>query len=86
MSIPQNGQTHSNNLSAASRQIVWVRLIILWGWHLKGYASGATIVLLIPVFFDGTLFLSFSVKLKIRNLYKMFHALKIKEILEVSIT
>ena len=47
----QNGQTHFNLLSANpskcsntlkqfvgnSRQIVWVCLTILWGWHLKGW-------------------------------------------------
>ena len=34
--IPQNGQTHSNNLSAICRRIVWVCLTILWNWCLKG--------------------------------------------------
>ena len=34
--IPQNGQTQSSKSSANSRQIVWVCLTILWGWHLKG--------------------------------------------------
>ena len=32
---PQNGQTHSNNLSAICRRIVWVCMIILWNWPLK---------------------------------------------------
>ena len=38
LSMPnqQNGQTHSNNSSAVSWQIIWVCLTILWGWHLKG--------------------------------------------------
>ena len=33
--IPQNGQTHSNNSLGICRQIVWVCLTILWGWRLK---------------------------------------------------
>ena len=31
----QNGQTHSNNLSAVFRQIAWVCWTIFWGWRLK---------------------------------------------------
>ena len=34
---PQNGETHSNNSSAISQQIVWVCLTILWGWRLKDW-------------------------------------------------
>ena len=37
--ISQNGQARSNNSSAICRQIVWVCLIILWGWCLKGLIS-----------------------------------------------
>ena len=33
--IPQNDLTHSNNSSANSRRIAWVRLTILWDWRLK---------------------------------------------------
>ena len=33
--IPQNCQTHSNNLSVNCRRIVWVCLTILWDWHLN---------------------------------------------------
>ena len=36
MPIPQNGQIHSNNLSAICQPIVWVWLTILWNWRLKG--------------------------------------------------
>ena len=32
---PQNGQIHSNNSSAIDDEFFWVRLIILWTWHLK---------------------------------------------------
>ena len=34
--IPQNGQTHSNNSSEICQRIVWVCLIILWNWRVKG--------------------------------------------------
>ena len=34
--IPQNGQIHSNNLSAICWQIVLVCLTILWDWRLMG--------------------------------------------------
>ena len=44
MSVPQNGQTHSNNLSAKSRRIVWVYLAILWGWRLKSYDLNREII------------------------------------------
>ena len=43
---PQNGQTHSNNLSAICRQIVWVCLTILRGWLLKGSISTIQLFLL----------------------------------------
>ena len=33
--ISQNGQTHSNNLSAICQQIVWKCFTILWEWRLK---------------------------------------------------
>ena len=33
---PRNGQTHSDNLSAIRRRIVWVCFAILWGLHFKG--------------------------------------------------
>ena len=36
MPTPQNGQTHSNNSSAICQRIVWVGLIIIWDWRLKG--------------------------------------------------
>ena len=34
--ISQIGQTHSNNLSAVCRRIVWLCLTILWYWCLRG--------------------------------------------------
>ena len=46
--IQQNCQTYSNNSSAISRRIVWVRLTILWYWRLKGYMRK-----FIPVSRDG---------------------------------
>ena len=38
VATPQNGQAHSNNSSVICRLIVWVCLIILWCWRVKGYS------------------------------------------------
>ena len=45
MPTPQNDQTHSNNSSAICQRIVWVGLIIIWDWRLKG--SGTFLIKLL---------------------------------------
>ena len=47
-STSQNGQT-LKRLSAKSRRIVWVCLIILWDWHVKGLRTACCIGVLIWV-------------------------------------